>query len=406
MGLDIFYQKTSNCDALKKCVQENVLLEDACSKWYKQIMKLMSICFKKVRITDKPPKNSIEFPIYQLMEENKVLKKLLSIADMICKPALRADIKHNEQRIAAIQGEKCRQAITETTKALSDDNVFNQNAAWKLKKKLFPKCSDAPFAVYDSRKNLVTNSAGILAVMKDEFVHRLRNREISQDYDELREIKEYLCTIRLKLTKDGEFIPWTMKELMNAIGKLKTNKCRDPHGHVNELYKSLGSDGLESLLVLLNRIKEELTIPNSLKLSNITTIYKGKGSKKDVVNLRGIFKLPIIRNILDKLVYLQERDTVNTNMGQFQVGNQSGRAIRDHTFVTHAVVNEARIKGIQLDIQFTDIKQCFDSIWLEDAINDLYLSGVQSRNLNLLFEGNRSTDMCVETGLGSRTEQH
>ena len=327
------------------------------------------------------------------MEENKVLKKLLSTASIICKPTLRADIKHNEQRIATIQGEKCRQAITETTKDLSVDNVFNQNAAWKLKKKLFPKCADAPFAVYDSSKNLVTNSAGILAVMKDEFVHRLRNREISQEYDELREIKEYLCAIRLKLTKDGEFIPWTMKELMIAIGNLKTNKCRDPHGHINELYKSLGSDGLESLLLLLNRIKEELTIPNSLKLSNISTIYKGKGSKKDVVNLRGIFKLPIIRNILDKLVYLQERDTVNTNMGQFQVGNQSGRAIRDHTFVTHAVVNEARIKGIQLDIQFTDIKQCFHSIWLEDAINDLYLSGVQSRNLNLLFEGNRSTEM-------------
>ena len=87
-------------------------------------------------------------------------------------------------------------------------------------------------------------------------------------------------------------------------------------------------------------------------------------------------------------------------MGQFQVGNQRERSIRDHTFIAHAIVNEARNRGIQIDLQFTDIKQCFDSIWLQDAINDLYLSGVCSRNLNLLYQGNKSTDMCVETRAG------
>ena len=55
---------------------------------------------------------------------------------------------------------------------------------------------------------------------------------------------------------------------------------------------------------------------------------------------------------------------------------------------------------IEIDIIFTDIKQCFDSIWLEEALNDLYNSGIQSRNLNLLYEGNKSTDMCIETSFG------
>ena len=191
-----------------------------------------------------------------------------------------------------------------------------------------------------------------------------------------------------------------MDELNRAIGKLKMNKCQDPHGHINELYKALRDDGLQSLLILLNRIKKELIIPDELKLSNVSTLYKGKGSKKNVINLRGIFKLPIIRNILDKLIYLEDQEVINTSMGQFQVGNQKGRGIRDHTFVAHAIVNEARVKKKQIDLQFTDIKQCFDSIWLQDAVNDLYLSGITSRNLNLLYEGNLSTDMCVETRFG------
>ena len=104
--------------------------------------------------------------------------------------------------------------------------------------------------------------------------------------------------------------------------------------------------------------------------------------------------------ILDKLIYLQDCSTIFCNMGQFQVGNQKKRGIRDHTFIAHAVVNEARMKGLQMDIQFTDIKQCFDSIWLDEATNDLYNSGVTSRSLNILYEGNRKTRMCIETIFG------
>ena len=93
-------------------------------------------------------------------------------------------------------------------------------------------------------------------------------------------------------------------------------------------------------------------------------------------------------------------------MGAFQVGNQKGRNIRDHTLVVHAVVNEAQNDKSKIDIQFTDIKQCFDSIWLDEATNDLYDSGIKSRNLNILYEGNRKTSMCVDTNFGrsSRVE--
>ena len=399
-GLAKFNLVTSKSKALLQCVQPSIPLEDACSNWYKEIKKMMYRCFKKIRVTNKPPKKSVDYPIYQLMENNKILKKLLPSAAQLCKQTLIADIKHNEAKIAVLQGDKCKELIKDATKDFHTDGTFNQNAVWKVKKRLFPKISDAPFAIYNSNDQLVTSSADILAVMKEEFANRLRNREISPEYSELKEIKEYLCTLRLELTKQCNFHPWSMKELKVAISRLKNNKCHDPHGHINELYKELGIDGLESLLLLLNRIKMELIVPNDLKLSNVSTIYKGKGSKKKVVNLRGIFKLPIIRNILDKLIHIQDCDVINSNMGQFQVGNQKKRGIRDHTFIAHAIVNEARAKGLQLDIQFTDIKQCFDSIWLEEAINDLYLSGVCSRNLNLLFEGNKSTEMCVETRFG------
>ena len=64
------------------------------------------------------------------------------------------------------------------------------------------------------------------------------------------------------------------------------------------------------------------------------------------------------------------------------------------------LVDNKKIKKKTIDILFTDIKQCFDSIWLDKATNDLYDSGVVFRNLNLLYEGNSKTRMCVETNFG------
>ena len=234
------------------------------------------------------------------------------------------------------------------------------------------------------------------------------NRCINQEYLELQELKEYLCKLRLEITRTSSFSKWSMKELISAINKLKLNKCKDPHGHINELYKNMGSDGLSSLLDMLNLIKLELLIPAELNLSNISTIYKGKGPKQNVINLRGIFKLPIVRNILDRLICFDEQDTISSNIGDFQVGNQKHKNIRDHTLIIHAVVNEAKSKNIKIDLIFTDIKQCFDAVWLDEAINDLYNSGLTSRNLNLLYEGNRKTRMCVETcfGKSDRAELH
>ena len=311
-----------------------------------------------------------------------------------------------EQKLGILQGQKCKKMIEEDMGHLLKDGAFSLNDAWKLKRKLFPLCTDTPFTVYNTHNTLVTDYNGVLSVMLEEFTFQLRNRIISPEYQELKELKEYLCKLRLNITRSSNYEKWTLTQLQTAINKLKRNKCKDPHGHINELYKCMGTGGLISLLDMLNRIKEEILIPPHLNLSNVSTIYKGKGSKQSVVNLRGIFKLPIVRNILDRLISYDEEETVSQSMGHLQVGNQKERNIRDHCLVIHAVVNEAINSKKNIDILFTDIKQCFDSIWLDEATNDLYDSGIISRNLNLLYEGNRKTRMCVETtfGISERVE--
>ena len=397
-GLERFKTLSTKSEKLIKSVERPV--EEACNQWFKEIHSLLHQCFRKVRITNSPPKKSSDYAIYQKLEEIKKLKEQLDISHPIIKPVIKVDIQFHENKLAEAQGIKCRSQIEQQMSMLTENGEFSFNETWKLKKKLYPKCADPPFAVLDKDGNLVAEHFGILEVMKEEFTYRLRNREINEEYGELRELKEYLCRLRLQITRSGKYIKWTLDDLQKAIRRLPNNKCKDPHGHINELYKHLGCDGLSSLLNLLNMIKDEIIIPEKLNLSNVSTIYKGKGSKQDVVNLRGIFKLPIVRNILDRLIVFEEQEKVSLVMGNFQVGNQKNRNIRDHTLVVQAVINEAHDSKLEIDIIFTDIKQCFDSIWLEEATNDLYNSGITSRNINLLYEGNKKTRMCVETSIG------
>ena len=263
------------------------------------------------------------------------MKELLSEATDMNKAALQVEIKAQENKVALLQGERTFEVVNNNIHLLQDDNSFSFNNAWKLKKKMFPRCSEAPFAITNKDGELTTSYENILDVMKDEFVYRLRNREIHQEYAELKELKEYLCALRLEISRTSNYNKWTLEELKKAIKKLKGNKCRDPHGHVNELYMNMGHDGLVSLLDMLNEIKEVLLIPSKLNLSNVSTIYKGKGSKQEVINLRGIFKLPIIRNLLDRLIYFEEMEQLGTSMGQFQVGNQKGRNMRSYTCRSH-----------------------------------------------------------------------
>ena len=51
-----------------------------------------------------------------------------------------------------------------------------------------------------------------------------------------------------------------------------------------------------------------------------------------------------------------------------------------------------------------DFKTCFDSLWLEDTIIDLYFNGIKTDELNLLYMLNQNVDMQIKTPYGITDE--
>ena len=53
-----------------------------------------------------------------------------------------------------------------------------------------------------------------------------------------------------------------------------------------------------------------------------------------------------------------------------------------------------------MDVHIYDYKQCFDSLWLEECLNDMYEGGLQDDKLNLIYNANQLVNIAVRTPVG------
>ena len=118
----------------------------------------------------------------------------------------------------------------------------------------------------------------------------------------------------------------------------------------------------------------------------------------DFNSYRGIFRVPILRAILDRLIYNDEYKTVDEAMSDSNVGARKGRNIRDNIFVLNAVMNSV-VNGKEepIDVQVFDVEKCFDALWLQECINDMFETGFTNEKLSLLFLENQNAEITIKT---------
>ena len=141
----------------------------------------------------------------------------------------------------------------------------------------------------------------------------------------------------------------------------------------------------------MNEIKKQGKVPGLLKFANISSFYKGKGAKNDMENERGVFRIVILRYILDKLIYNDEYENVDNNLTDCNVGSRKNRNIRDNLFILNAIINSVIQKESEpIELQILDIEKYFDSLCLQYTINDLFDVKLKFNNDNPLYIYNKN----------------
>ena len=89
-------------------------------------------------------------------------------------------------------------------------------------------------------------------------------------------------------------------------------------------------------------------------------------------------------------------------MSDSQIGSRKGKNIRNHIWVVNSIICDVldNRKKKPIDIQIYDYKQCFDSLWLAECMNDMFNGGLQDEKFNLLFNTNSLVNIVVKTPVG------
>ena len=403
---DLFKIETSNFSKLTECFLKPNSLEDQTIEWKKKLDSVIQKCFKKVRVGGRKKESEAS----KMIHERAKLKLIHNQSSYKKREKMAKLIEEKEDEIKKHLEKENSSKVFENLSSFADTSgTCNTNGMWKQKKKLFPsKRKISILAKKNEKGKLITHPAELKELYLKTFVNRLRHRRIKPGFENLRFLKEYLCGRRLELTAARKSPKITRKKFDIVLKQLKNNKARDPHGLINELFKFdvIGNDLKESLFLMCRRIKDTFEIPELLKYANITSIYKGKGAKNDLQNERGIFCINIFRSLILKIIYNEEYENIDENMSDSNVGGRKRKNIRNHLFVVNGLINEAIKKGTNIDIEILDYKECFDSMWLEETVNDLYETGLNNDNLNIIYNLNKNNKVAVATphGLTDRVE--
>ena len=310
------------------------------NRFIKKMDGCIKMSFKKVRVNTN--KKSEQEKLHD------IARNLKGKEDNASKEKLEKTL----EAIAEVAEKKYQMLVKELKKMNPEKGKIDSQRFWKMKKKVFPKSKDLPSAMLDKFSNLLTTQESIEARALEVYGESLQPNAIKEHLKSLEENINKLCDLRLNLLKSIESDPWTLDDLKRAVKDLDRDKSRDALGHANELFKEevAGTDLKLATLRLMNHIKKNHEYPEVLNPCNITSIYKQKGSHTDFENYRGVFRVTVLRSILDRLIYNDNYHTIDDNLTDGNVGARKQRNIRDNIFVLGAVTNSV-LNGGESPIQ-------------------------------------------------------
>ena len=137
----------------------------------------------------------------------------------------------------------------------------------------------------------------------------------------------------------------------------------------------------------------------------IVTIYKNKGSKKELKYYRGIFLTIVISKIFEKLIKVRIEGCMK-KINLLQAGSRINRGPADNVFLFRGVMDHFKFTKKPLFVTAYDFEQAFYSLWLEDCVLSLKELGVEKEYLQLIYNLNKKAEVVVQTpyGVTSRFE--
>ena len=362
----------------------------------KLLRSTMDNCFRKSK-----PRRDQQFN----KKYTTMYKKLMSFAKKgkaqrkVARTYVEAIKKSNVEEVA----QKNSQNIRNTLSNITVDNSFSPNNFWELCKRNRCSKNGMTTSVVTENGNEVYGEEMIKNTYVKEFQHRLRERDIAPELKNYENRTKLLCKLLLERSKSVKVPNYTEAEIDTATKKIKKKKSCGRDKIPPEVPINWGCQLKKLCVNVMNSIKHTQEIPNQWIDVLVTTLFKNKGSRKMLVNHRGIF----LKQILSKLFERINNNRIESNVQKIdpsQAGCRKNRSPADQTFLLRGAIDHAKYMNKPLYIVLYDYTQCFDSLWLEDCLLSLWNIGIQNEILNLIKLMNEQCNIVLKTPAGCTEE--
>ena len=146
-------------------------------------------------------------------------------------------------------------------------------------------------------------------------------------------------------------------------------------------------------------------LPGRWEKSTLVQLFKGKGSRNVLDNMRHIHVKDEFPKFFGHLVVSASKDKMISNLTKYQIATKPGHRAQEHLYVIKSVIALYMMLGRAIFLAMWDLSKFFDREVLTDCMNELYKSNVKGKLYRLLYAMNRNTRISVQTPVGV-TEEH
>ena len=359
-----------------------------------EITQCMDQCFKRTK--PNCDRDIHDKKIYKSNATLKVLKSYIKCGRAEKKAAMVYIHYMQELELERLQQHRCLRIRKKIEELEDDDGSFAVGKFWNIRK-IATKGGDDKSSVITKDGVEVFDGPAIIPEYEKEFQARLNHREMVPILKRYEEVSNELFELLLDKSILSSEPDFTLLELTKVISRFKKGKP-GPDLFPYEVLKYAGEGLLKKVLAVLNKIKNELVVPDEWLDVIIKTLYKNKGSKKLLEYYRGIFLSSVIYKTMEQLIKLRIiQFTERTNLYQAARRNRSPA---DSIFLVKGVIDHAKYLNSSVTLTFYDYKTCFDSLWLEDSMLTLWKLGVRSSLFALIYRMNENCNIRINTPFG------
>ncbi len=177
--------------------------------------------------------------------------------------------------------------------------------------------------------------------------------------------------------------PTSSSEIVKLTLKIKSKPSSGHDGISNILLKSIIKEISTPLSHVFNKSLETGVFPDSMKLSEVVPIYKGKGEKFLMTNYRPVALLPVLSKILEKIVHKRLYSFLSQNalLYESQFGFRNSHSTTDAILEFVGKIVKGFERGDYTLALFLDLSKAFDTLKHETIVKKLAHYGVRGTAL-------------------------